>query len=595
LETFKIRKILSNNVGQVKGLDYLINIYKKKALLEIDKRQFIECTDNILKHKFSIFDSQAIDFGEKIEWTKDYNSGYSWDNKYYRKLNYANLSNGIDVKFPWEISRFQHVTSLGYSYQITKNIKYYEEFKIQVTDWIKNNPYEKSVNWINAMEVGIRASNWILGIEFFRDLILNDSKFLKELNYSLYEHGSYIFNNLEKQDCSTNHYVADLLGLMVIGLYFRSVNLNFAIRWIELSIGELESEIKLQVNSDGTDYEASTYYHCFVTEMFLYTQIIANENDIRTSKLFYETLSKMVIFISCISDEKYRIPIIGDMDNGRFFKFNYFSNDYNNFSDLIMIYNEIDRRNLIINRYNCPRTIHSIKELREAVEVNEFPQGGYYIYKTQKIKSIIKCGKNGLNGEGGHTHNDSLSIILSLFQLDFFVDPGSPVYTSDPCIRNEYRSTYKHNTLSIEKYEQNEFYEYNLFKVKNQNKAELIQLSNNEFEGKCHLNYNSNTSIKHTRKVRFYTDSIVILDETDDTDNLKKCIYFYLHPNVEVLETDENSISLINSNVIICLKSKNNNYEIFDYYYSPSYGAFVESKAIRYKVFNNINEIEISL
>ena len=54
---------------------------------------------------------------------------------------------GVDVKVPWELSRFQHLNILGQAYVLTRDNKYAEEFADQITDWIKNNPVCFGVNW----------------------------------------------------------------------------------------------------------------------------------------------------------------------------------------------------------------------------------------------------------------------------------------------------------------------------------------------------------------------------------------------------------------------------------------------------------------
>ncbi|MBO2653278.1 heparinase II/III family protein [Shewanella algae] len=61
------------------------------------------------------------------------------------------------------------------------------------------------------------------------------------------------------------------------------------------------------------------------------------------------------------------------------------------------------------------------------------------------------------NGSGAHTHNDALSIELFFQNLDLVVDPGTYLYTSNPELRNSFRSCYAHNTIRTEK-EPNQFF-----------------------------------------------------------------------------------------------------------------------------------------
>jgi hypothetical protein len=59
--------------------------------------------------------------------------------RFYRNIRYCHLK-GVDVKVPWELSRFQHLIILGQAYVLTNNEKYSTEFINQINDWIENNP-----------------------------------------------------------------------------------------------------------------------------------------------------------------------------------------------------------------------------------------------------------------------------------------------------------------------------------------------------------------------------------------------------------------------------------------------------------------------
>ena len=56
----------------------------------------------------------------------------------------------------------------------------------------------------------------------------------------------------------------------------------------------------------------------------------------------------------------------------------------------------------------------------------------------------IRCGPIGRNGQGGHSHNDQLSIELSVDGVDWIADPGTYLYTASPECRNRYRSVQAH-------------------------------------------------------------------------------------------------------------------------------------------------------
>ena len=93
-----------------------------------------------------------------------------------------------------------------------------------------------SVNWTCAMDVAIRAVNWIFFYFHFKNLIDNDKEFLNIFNNSLYNHGKFIFLNLEKDlGYANNHYLSDLVGLFYLGNYFKGIKTTEVKEWLSFS------------------------------------------------------------------------------------------------------------------------------------------------------------------------------------------------------------------------------------------------------------------------------------------------------------------------------------------------------------------------
>ncbi len=69
----------------------------------------------------------------------------------------------------------------------------------------------RSINWGCAMDVAIRAINWIWSLSLLDDVVLsNDVK--RDMYGSLYQHGWFIYRNLEgnRLRYNHNHYLSDL-------------------------------------------------------------------------------------------------------------------------------------------------------------------------------------------------------------------------------------------------------------------------------------------------------------------------------------------------------------------------------------------------
>jgi len=81
------------------------------------------------------------------------------------------------------------------------------------------------------------------------------------------------------------------------------------------------------------------------------------------------------------------------------------------------------------------------------MQLVSYPDFGVYIYRIDRVYLLIRCGTIGQNGFGGHAHNDQLSFELWVDGLPIIVDPGTCIYTANPSLRNEMRSTKMHNTV----------------------------------------------------------------------------------------------------------------------------------------------------
>lgn len=92
-----------------------------------------------------------------------------------------------------------------------------------------------------------------------------------------------------------------------------------------------------------------------------------------------------------------------------------------------------------------------------------YPDAGWYIYRSNRIFLLLNAGPNGQNGNGGHCHNDKLSIELQVDGVDILRDPGTGLYTPLIGTRNAYRSTTAHFAPAPKGKEQNRFEDGGLF------------------------------------------------------------------------------------------------------------------------------------
>lgn len=369
----------------------------------------------------------------RIEWNRDPRSGYLWPLDYHRDIKLFR-SDGSDVRLVWELNRLGHFITLGRAYKLTKDERFTTAFLEQLRSWTEQNPYGRGPNWTCAMEVALRAINVIAAVELFGEPAQLNRQSLLSL---FQQHGDYIRRNLEFSYIATsNHYLSDVAGLLWLGVM--APELRAAERWRDFGLKELLREMDKQVLPDGADFESSTGYHRFVTELFLYSFLLCRENGIAVEPRYWHKLHAMLMYIRAYLRPDGFAPLIGDTDGGQFLPLEPRRGDDHAY--LLAIGAEL----------------FDDSALRDPEPASKaFPHAGTYVMRHDDLYLCFNASGAGINGRGSHGHNDALSIEVSASGRTFIVDPGTYIYTGDLEKRHDFRSTAYHSTVKIDGVEQN--------------------------------------------------------------------------------------------------------------------------------------------
>lgn len=372
-----------------------------------------------------------IKFAGETAWRCDPLSGHDWGLEHHADTSLYR-DDGSDVRVLWEVNRFGHAVTLALAYRATNDERYAETFFAQIESWIAQNPYARGANWGCAMEAALRAANVLAAFDSFRT---SDSLTKARLDLLLRffdQHGRFIVDNSEFSYIATsNHYLSNVVGLFWIGTMMPE--LKYAHEWRKIGLAEMLREMDKQVLADGVDFEASTGYHRFVTEMLLMSFLLARQNDVEIPSPYWAKLRKMLQFLRDVTRPDGRMPLIGDCDGSRFVPATHADGNETKF--LLELGAEyLDDRPIVSTGY---------------------PNAGIYILRDQDLFLAFNATGCGLNGRGSHGHNDALSIEVSAFGIPFIVDPGSYAYNLDRGARHEFRSTAFHSTVRVDGLEQN--------------------------------------------------------------------------------------------------------------------------------------------
>lgn len=229
-----------------------------------------------------------------IDWQRDVRSGFRWSARTPWQQLRIGRDRGADIKWPWELSRMQHLPQLALAAVLAKSgdtrfaaaDSYVREIRNEILDFIAANPPRYGACWGCPMDVGIRAANWVLASAIVRGAGIEwDGPFAAELLGALDDAGSFITANLEWAETGrSNHYLSD-----VVGLLFAAAALPRTPRsatWINFAAREILGETISQFHADGGNFEGSTSYHRLSADLAAYGMALTAGLAQREPELF---------------------------------------------------------------------------------------------------------------------------------------------------------------------------------------------------------------------------------------------------------------------------------------------------------------------
>lgn len=425
----------------------------------VDSRRLVEAGDRVYRREISLFGSPVPRQGP-WPWHRDWRYDHAWEPAPYRSYRHREpRETPYDVKFPWELSRLGFLPSLvqadvldGSSERTAK------AFEI-LRDWDANNPLACSVNWY-PMEAAMRAIQLCFVADMARQgrLSAEDAALLLAL---LAEHGEFIMRTVEVTDDAGNHLTAELVALLGIGWTLRGQYRN-ADRWFRFADRRIRQEVLEQLLPDGVNFEKSTAYHRLVLDLFLLAAVVSDRAGRPWQAETHGRLAAAARYNAAFLRPDGTCPLVGDSDDAMVFEFESRSpRDHRPDVGLAGLF--LEDPELLSHAGGFPvsgawlfgtKAAEIWQSFRDGAANGEtlhrFPQGGVGIAKRGGNYLLMDVGEVGQNGLGGHGHNDLLSFELWIEGKALVVDPGSYLYTGDPGMHRQLRSTRAHNSIEVD-------------------------------------------------------------------------------------------------------------------------------------------------
>jgi hypothetical protein len=416
----------------------------------------------ITEGRFDLLGLRDLSFGEPVDWHLEPLAGKRAPLRHWSRIDYLSAEVAGDKKITWELNRHQHFLALGRAYLLTKDERYAETFTRHLSSWMNENPPKLGVNWASSLEVSLRAIAWLWALYFFKESeSLKPELFLRALKF-LYLHARHLETYLSTYFSPNTHLTGEALGLFYLGTLLPEF--LEAERWRSSGRRILFEELDRHVRADGVYFEQSTYYHRYTTDFYTHLYVLSQRNRQAVEPKLEEKLKALLDHLMYITRPDGTTPFFGDDDGGRLVLLD--EREAKDFraplstgaalfsrGDYKMVAESLAEETLWLLGSEGVEAFDNLSSHQPVDESRAFSVGGYYVmrdgWERDSNYMMVDCGPHGgLNC--GHAHADALSFDMAARGRSVLVDAGTYTYTGSREMRDLFRSTAAHNTLTVD-------------------------------------------------------------------------------------------------------------------------------------------------
>lgn len=445
------------------GLEHKDNLVEKlRTRWPRAEQEILDRANRIVEGNFDLLGYCNLNFGNPIDWHLEPVSAKRTPLNHWSQLNYLDAELAGDKKIIWELNRHQFFVTLGQAYLLTGDERYARTFVAHLESWMAQNLPKLGINWASSLEVAFRSISWLWGFYFFKDSAsLTEKTFARALKF-LYLNARHLETYLSTYFSPNTHLTGEALGLYYLGLMLPEF--KEAARWKQTGKQILLEQLPIHVRPDGVYFEQSSYYHRYTTDFYIHFLILSRANNDSVQNHVESRLFALLDHLMYITRPDGTTPLFGDDDGGRLMPLDRGApNDFRatlatgsalfGRPDYKFVAAEVIEEALWLLGPSGLEILDRLVAEKPAKQSVAFDSGGYYVMRdgwtTKSNYLLFDCGPHG-QGNCGHAHSDALSFDLASNGRTLLVDPGTFTYTGRKDLRDWFRDSQAHNTLTID-------------------------------------------------------------------------------------------------------------------------------------------------
>ncbi len=570
------------------------------------ERRWLEETEasaqRACSHIFEYGGFSAVSLGTTIDWQRDPVAAAQERSAHTSGAGQVADVIQEDIRVLWELNRCHHFVTLGQAYWYTGEERYVEELVTQMRSWTQANPVGQGPNWSSPMEVAIRIVNWVWAFYLTRMSAHWSDETVHMFLWQVFAHGHHIHRNLERSAVNNNHYLANGVGLLHLGILFPEFKAS--LQWLTTGRRIVFQEALKQVSSDGVDFEGSLPYHGFVLDLLLPPVLLCSRNAVPLPREVMDRLERMLEFVQAYTKPDGTVPQLGDTDDGRLLVLS--PRPRKTHTPLLTVgavmFNRPDFKAASCGWGPDAHWLLGADGFRRYRDIQQgngpgvasigFLEGGVFCMRHGDLHMVIDCADVGTRGRGIHGHNDCLSFELYAFGRSFIADSGTYSYAGPAAERDLFRATAAHNTAMVDGQEMARFFRRSRWRIHDDARPTLhlwhtdddVDIFDGSHDGYRHLR----NPVRHRRRIVFdKRNRLWILEETFLGSGLHRFdMFFHLVPGVAATLGDGLLVASSEEPLgarlaIVSLEPKDLEVTVQPGWVSPSYGARTQAQVVR--------------
>ena len=469
LKPFTRPEELLEHLGTRSEPRFFAGVVNRDCTISEFQRRFPHAVDEILAQaeriltgRFDLLGLTNISFGQPINWHVEPLSGKETPLVHWSLVDYLNPDLAGDKKLQWELSRHQYFVTLGQAYWLSLDERYSRTFIEHLGSWMDENPPKLGINWASSLEIAFRSISWIWAIHFFRRSPLFTADVLNRLWKFIYLNACHLETYLSTYFSPNTHLTGEALGLYYIGVVFPEF--DNAARWKTLGQKILLEQLNKQIRADGGYFEQSSYYHRYTADFYSHFHILASLNGCANDEVI-EKLALLLEHLMYLTRPDGTAPLFGDDDGGRVMRLD--RTPVNDFRptlstgavllrrpDLKFVCGGLAEETFWLLGADCIAEFDSLAAFRPRQLSVGFQESGYFVMRDRWDRDanflLFDAGVHG-SLSYGHAHADALAVEVAIKGMPLLVDPGTFTYTGSKELRDWFRSTMAHNTVSVDR------------------------------------------------------------------------------------------------------------------------------------------------